>query len=239
MNTLEIDKIGKKTPKAELVEVRNYQPKAGLATLIFKASKKTQKPGLTGEIHAIEDHGDSTQRTRRESANERLKSRNIANPNMINWLMSPEMARAPVNKTLRYPFNRNLNEDQQRAVERALTSEDVFLIQGPPGTGKTSVIVEIIKQLVQRRRSEARDQTGPVRILVSSIQNDAIRHATDKITRSDQGYDIQVFQQLSNYEQQIKDMYADASQISSLIADRCNESEVVWEYEAYRFAQNA
>jgi len=232
------EKAKRKSPKAELIEVRNYQPNEGRATFVFKARKHSSKPEIAGEVHAIADHGDSTQRQRRADANKRLMSRNIANPQMIEWLMSPEMARPPANRTLRYPFNRNLNEDQQRAVECALTSEDVFLIQGPPGTGKTSVIVEIIKQLVQRGRPDS-DMTGPVRILVSSIQNDAIRHATDKITGGNNDYDIHVFQQLSDYEQQIKDMYTDASQISSLIAQRCLKSDEVWEYETYRFAQKS
>ncbi len=41
--------------------------------------------------------------------------------------------------------------NQPIAIRKAINNNDIFLIQGPPGTGKTSVIVEIIKQLVINR----------------------------------------------------------------------------------------
>jgi len=40
----------------------------------------------------------------------------------------------------------HLNEAQQRAVEFALSAEDIAIIHGPPGTGKTTTIVELIVQ---------------------------------------------------------------------------------------------
>lgn len=42
---------------------------------------------------------------------------------------------------------KNLNKNQKKAVNRALSSNKFHIIQGPPGTGKTHSIVEIIKQL--------------------------------------------------------------------------------------------
>lgn len=47
-------------------------------------------------------------------------------------------------------FNENLDVSQKKAVEKALNSKDIALIQGPPGTGKTSVIIEIIKQIISK-----------------------------------------------------------------------------------------
>ncbi len=43
-----------------------------------------------------------------------------------------------------------LNKFQERAVERALDADKVFLIHGPPGTGKTTTLVELIKRCVKR-----------------------------------------------------------------------------------------
>lgn len=43
-----------------------------------------------------------------------------------------------------------LNDAQRRAVAGALATPHAFLIQGPPGTGKTSVICELVRQLVDR-----------------------------------------------------------------------------------------
>jgi hypothetical protein len=48
------------------------------------------------------------------------------------------------------PEDDPLNEAQRLAVAGALATPHAFVIQGPPGTGKTTVICEIIRQLVAR-----------------------------------------------------------------------------------------
>ena len=47
-------------------------------------------------------------------------------------------------------FNCRLNRSQKEAVCKALEAEDIMLIQGPPGTGKTTVLIEIIRQVISR-----------------------------------------------------------------------------------------
>jgi DNA replication ATP-dependent helicase Dna2 len=47
----------------------------------------------------------------------------------------------------------HFNEDQQRAMEAVLTTQDYSLILGMPGTGKTTTIAEIINTLVQRGKT--------------------------------------------------------------------------------------
>jgi hypothetical protein len=43
-----------------------------------------------------------------------------------------------------------LNERQRRAVSGAIATPHAFCIQGPPGTGKTTVICELVQQLIAR-----------------------------------------------------------------------------------------
>ena len=47
-------------------------------------------------------------------------------------------------------ISKELNQSQQQAVMKALNTENICLIQGPPGTGKTSVIKEIVGQIIKR-----------------------------------------------------------------------------------------
>ncbi len=44
----------------------------------------------------------------------------------------------------------SLNQTQSDAVKFALTAQDIAIIHGPPGTGKTTVLVEIIREMVKR-----------------------------------------------------------------------------------------
>lgn len=64
-------------------------------------------------------------------------------------------------------------QDAQSIVERALAAQDFFLIQGPPGTGKTTLIAEIVLQIL-REKPEAR-------ILLTAQANPAVDNALDKI----------------------------------------------------------
>lgn len=61
--------------------------------------------------------------------------------------------------------------NQPLAIREAVGNQDMFLIQGPPGTGKTSVIVEIIRQLVSRDE----------RVLVCSQAHSAVRNIYDRL----------------------------------------------------------
>lgn len=72
------------------------------------------------------------------------------------------------------PIFKAATEDnhQVEAVKKALAAEKIVLIQGPPGTGKTTVIVEIIRQLVQRQNK---------RVLVCCQAHSAVDNIYDKL----------------------------------------------------------
>lgn len=93
-------------------------------------------------------------------------------------LYTGELKQANEVKDIQF-INENLNNAEQEnsqplAVRRALGNQDVVLIQGPPGTGKTTVIVEIIEQLVKKHQ----------RILVCSQTHAAVDNIKEKIAGS-------------------------------------------------------
>lgn len=63
------------------------------------------------------------------------------------------------------------NNNQTLAVKRALGNKKLVLVQGPPGTGKTTVIVEIIRQLVKQGK----------KVLVCSQAHAAVDNIVEKL----------------------------------------------------------
>jgi superfamily I DNA and/or RNA helicase len=59
-----------------------------------------------------------------------------------------------------------LNDDQRKAVEHGVFAEDLALIHGPPGTGKTRVLVEVVRQCLERGE----------RVLCLTASNAAVDH---------------------------------------------------------------
>lgn len=60
-----------------------------------------------------------------------------------------------------------LNDSQKDAIRFALASRDIALIHGPPGTGKTHTLIELILQLVQRKKRVL--VCGPSNVSVDNI----------------------------------------------------------------------
>ncbi len=153
-------------------------------------------PPAAGKLCAKPHDGDKSQHGRRDNAIERLRSGRAANPDLLRYLLFPEtipriQSQDRAHRTR--PGGATLNEQQRRAVVRAAREPAMLLIQGPPGTGKTTVIAEIIHALRGRRRSAAvDDEQGPLRVLVSSIQNDAVDNAAEKLSSQDVFVDLHV-----------------------------------------------
>jgi hypothetical protein len=66
-----------------------------------------------------------------------------------------------------------LNDSQLKAILSALNAEDLALLQGPPGTGKTTVIAELIWQMIRKNPHQ--------RILLTSETNLAVDNALEKL----------------------------------------------------------
>ncbi len=66
-----------------------------------------------------------------------------------------------------------LNDSQRKAILSALHARDLCLLQGPPGTGKTTVIAELIWQLISLNQEQ--------KILLTSETNLAVDNAIEKL----------------------------------------------------------
>lgn len=113
-----------------------------------------------------------------EKAINDLRDGNCYSQTLTNWMFDVKKAAVPVSEAAQITEWANLkiaeNENQRLAVEKALNSEELFLLQGPPGTGKTTVIAEIIYQFAK----------NGLRVLVSSQSNDAVDNALDRLSNN-------------------------------------------------------
>ncbi|MFT3749470.1 MAG: AAA domain-containing protein [Agriterribacter sp.] len=67
----------------------------------------------------------------------------------------------------------SLNASQQAAVNKILQANELAIVHGPPGTGKTTTLVQAIKALIQKGRSQ---------ILVVAPSNTAVDLLSEKLS---------------------------------------------------------
>lgn len=80
---------------------------------------------------------------------------------------------APEKVVLKFdsPVFEDVKNPQTQAVMKAVGNKNILLIQGPPGTGKTTVIAEIVKQLIRKGK----------KILVTSQTHIAVDNVLERI----------------------------------------------------------
>ncbi|MDE0397250.1 MAG: AAA domain-containing protein [Candidatus Poribacteria bacterium] len=117
----------------------------------------------------------STAIRRQQDAVDDFLSDKMANPDLGRAIIDPSVTTISSGVDLDF-FQDWLSQDKKDAVRKAVACNELFLIQGPPGTGKTSVIAEIVLQIL-RRDSDAR-------ILLTSQSNIAVDHALVRIAEA-------------------------------------------------------
>ena len=117
----------------------------------------------------------STAIGRQQDAVHDFLSDKTANPELGRAIIDPSLATSSSKSDLSF-FQDWLSDDKKTAVARAIASNELFLIQGPPGTGKTSVIAEIVLQILQN--------DSDARILLTSQSNIAVDHALVRIAQA-------------------------------------------------------
>ena len=96
----------------------------------------------------------------------------MVNPSLGNLIVEPSGATRTPEPVLDY-YQGHLSDDKKETVRKAMSSNELFLVQGPPGTGKTTVIAELILQVLKRDAN--------ARVLMSSQSNVAVDHVLAKI----------------------------------------------------------
>ncbi len=166
---------------ADIGEILDYNPSDNF--LIIKDTKLTlEEIPEKGEL--IQDVRQETSQFKKQvEACKQFTERDIANPDIAGILATPEKT-PPFNRIdLDYEeFENNIiseylknDESQKEAVLEALHKKPVFLIQGPPGTGKTTVIVELIQQLINKNSN--------CKILITSQSNLAVDNVLERLPK--------------------------------------------------------
>lgn len=110
-----------------------------------------------------------------------LKRNNTTIENLLSKISNPNTLapKREIPKCKNY-FNEKIDENQQEAVDKATSLEngEYLIIQGPPGTGKTTVITEIINQILSKNKL--------AKILVTSQSNQAVDNVLEKICESEE-----------------------------------------------------
>jgi len=168
-------------------KILDFHPKENFIT-VKDAFCSIDEIAESGEL--IEDVRQETSQFKKQvEACKKFEKTDVVNPALCSILATPETTAMPNNAYLQTwefenfrdeVFNSNLkNDDTQReAVLEALHHKPVYLIQGPPGAGKTTVIVELIRQLIKRHKD--------VNILVTSQSNLAVDNVLEKLDEINQ-----------------------------------------------------
>ena len=161
--------------RGHLVIWRMRAEGGGIVTAILKPQRGFRHLPPGGRLRAVENIGTKTEQKRRREALELLQAGRAACPSLMDILSDPSTAEKSRPVTTR---PNRLDASQQAALQKILGCQDIVAIQGPPGTGKTSVIVEALLNLAEQRRKGV-----ALKVLVSSVQNEAIDNVAERLAR--------------------------------------------------------
>jgi len=162
-------------------KILDYKPKE--QCLIIKDSKlASDEIPKSGQL--VEDVQQETSQYKKQvEACEKLEKKDIVNPELAGFIATPETMPQLSHLDINYDewekkiISNDLKADetQKNAVIEAIHKKPVYLIQGPPGTGKTTVIVELVQQLIQ--------QKPDIKILVASQSNLAVDNVLERLPK--------------------------------------------------------
>lgn len=129
-------------------------------------------------ILSIDTNQEKSNLKRFSRALDEVKCCNTVNPNIPSILEDASIVTmnkiTPISKFFQNVFDDN-DSPNSLAVKKALSTKDIFILQGPPGTGKTTVITEIICQILK--------SDPDAKILLTSQSNVAVDNAAFKVAQ--------------------------------------------------------
>ena len=164
----------------QLVEERIEQETIVRFSLYFKTDVENQsniKKSLNSKRYSYLIYNNRAEQAKIERQRNALESffeGNVKNPYLSTYLFSPEDLEPNITQNHEWTwFLEKLNDKQKEAVQKAVSSNGVFLLQGPPGTGKTQVISEIVGHLIKDGK----------RVLISSETHKAIDNVFERLPK--------------------------------------------------------
>lgn len=112
--------------------------------------------------------------SRQRDALKRFVEGRIANSAVASQLLDPKLVRTSKDVLIELLQPLEPKGDMRDLIERMVNAEVFFLLQGPPGTGKTTMIAELIAQLLERNPRS--------RILLTSQANQAVDNALERVS---------------------------------------------------------
>lgn len=163
----------------------DFNPKSRI--LKFKDCEGLDFDKIPREGYLFEDISqEEEEKKRQQAAIRKVEHNDVQNKELIHYLFNTEelegtyleyheleqiFQKTPDGAAFQYSPN------QTQAILNALHRAPLSIIQGPPGTGKTTVITEIIFQILHREPNAT--------ILVTSQTNDAVDHVLDNLLQKD------------------------------------------------------
>lgn len=118
---------------------------------------------------------------RQSKALKTIQYKENVNPEISEIIFNPTIAKSKNNLILTEEDCKSKKIDRAKltSLEKALSTEDLFLLQGPPGTGKTTFISELVYQILN---GNAKYKGNPdAKILIASQSHVAVDHSLEKI----------------------------------------------------------
>ena len=126
------------------------------------------------------------EKNRQLEAIRKVEYNEVQNRDLIHYLFNPTDLQGKIldvyqlNRIFQFDENNNAfvySPNQTRAIINATHREPITVIQGPPGTGKTTVITEIVFQIL--------DKNPDAKILITSQTNDAVDNVLDNLLKKE------------------------------------------------------